>query len=282
MKFGMNVSVSEAGGGVDFIKVCAKAGIKSIRLIAEDGCPITAEAQALAEVKAKAVLSLYRITPATAMDASATFTGESEFAKLLALYQEKCFELPVKDSLGVNLPEGVHYIMRVGKSQSRFGVVREKLITRMNALAEVIRKAGHRVVLPARIEDITGLAWHGFKCDVIDVEMMISKQLDTDANLQDALHKLNIPFWFGKAGIMGGYIMPAEQAKFLRKLVGMQINADIAFLWSEAGSPRWEWSKDGKFLVDILGSNIAAMQVDRVLTGNPVVAGWKQRMRAEV
>lgn len=281
MKLGMNVSVSSAGGGVDFIKVCSKAGIKSIRLVLRDDTFIAPEVGALADLKMKAVLSLYQIDPARAQAASEEFSSEEGFAKIVAHYEDKCFELPTELSLGVNLPEGMHYIMRVGRSQSRFGLIREQVIARMNTLAEVIRKAGHKVVLPARIEDITGLAWHGFKCDIIDVEMMMSKQMDADNQLQEALAKLNVPFWFGKAGIMGGYIMPAEQSKFLRKLVGMQIPAEIAFLWSEAGSPRWEWSQDGKFLVDILASNIAAIQTNRIPTGNPVIAGWKQRLRAE-
>lgn len=278
MRFGMNVSVTDTEGGADFIRTCDKAGLKAVRLVVTGNASLNAEIEALVATKAKAVLSLYRIEPATAAAASATFDVESNFQEIVELYRTRCGELPVTRSLGVNLPEGMHYILRVGKAKTKFGLLREQIIARMNTLADVIRKAGHKVVLPARIEDITGLAWHGFNCDVIDIEMMMAKRLDSDHLLQDALSKLAVPFWFGKAGVMGGYIMPAEQSKFIRKLAGMKLGAEYAFLWSERRSPRWEWSCDGKTLVEILGE--AAFAVPQVQPqGSPVVAEWKSRQR---
>ncbi len=283
MKLGMNVAVTADDDGADFIGTCVtSANMRGLRLVAEPKVDLTAAIKALKANKAKAALSVYRITQASSMADSARFMSEESFAEITRLYSEACFDLPVEQSLGVVLPEGLELIMRVGRTQSRFGVLREQLIARLNTLADVIRSAGHKVVLPSRFEDIIALTWHNFKCDIIDIEMMMSKRLDFDSSFQDSLARLNKPFWFGRAGMMGGYIMPAEQAKFLRKLIGMQIGADYAFLWSEPGSPRWEWSKDGKFLVDILGPTIQAMQTQRVLTGDPVVAGWKQRKREEL
>jgi hypothetical protein len=282
MKLGMNVLVSKFEDGADFIGVCAKAGIRAIRLTVLDDVSIAAEIKALEVAKAKASLSLPPITPDFSQAFAERLASEVEFAKIVDIYEARCSELPTNLSLGVSLPEGLHYMLRVGRSQTKLGLPREVIVSRMNVLADVICKSGHQVVLPLRADDVLEETWRDVERDIVEIEMMMPGTLDVEVeHLQDAVAALGVPVWIGKAGVIGGYAMPDQQMKFLRKLVGMQTPAEITFLWSEPGSPRWEWTQNGKFLIDILSCNIMAIQTQRTRTGDPVVAGWKNRLRAE-
>jgi hypothetical protein len=73
--------------------------------------------------------------------------------------------------------------------------------------------------------------------------------------------------------------MPAMQAKFLRKIQGYAKNSEYAFLWSERASDKFQWSVDGKFIVDVLSASLPARAGG---SGTPAIANWKAQQRRNV
>ena len=289
MKFGMNILCGDdSKGAVRFVGVCAKAGMRAVRLLVDaNGSPgsMSPVMEALKKSKMKAVLSLCRITPESSTKDITRFNDEASFVNLNACYERRCAEFDKDVAIGVNLPEGVHLITRLpsARGPSSPGVIRGTMKLRMSQLAHTIHEAGHVVVLPAQVEDIILNSWDGVFHEVLDIEMMMSPQLDFNPDLYRVLTEMKKPFWFGKAGTVGGYVVPAEQGKLLRKLLGMRLPAEYAFLWSEPKVDRWAWSQDGEMVVDILGSTIMAIENSQaVRSGDPELAKHKSRQRAEL
>jgi len=281
MRFGMNVKVDFSGeSAARFIRTCAKADLKALRLsLASPRIPQPV-LTALAETGAAAAWSLLRITPENSQSIFETMSK----ADLADSFGQVAALAPA-GSLGVILPEGLHFITRVGQGVDRCRFRKEELVVKLAAMAKAIHAHGQNVVLPCRPEDVSGQVWAPLDFDIFEIEQMLSRNLQStldEPRVREMLTFEKKPFWLGKAGIVGGYLMPSEQARFVRKLASLDTGADFAFLWSEPGSAKWEWSRDGEMVVDMLPEAFsAATEAAPVLGGDATTNHWKTQQRAQ-
>jgi len=250
----MNVQPSESAAA--FIASCAATGINDIRLNLSDSDPADHLLSSIRENAAKAYLVPFRAK--VTGDADPLFKAlNSDVSAVVKRYQAIASAWAPEDLLGIALPEGLHLITRRGPSKR--GIRRDTLISMLKPCVRAIREQGHRVVMPVRIDDIQGRVWEPLDFDVYDVEMMMSPRLNRslkDEAIRQIIDESNKEVWFGRAGRLGGYIIPAVQVKALRKLKGYTRGAEIAFLWSEASNPRFQWSKSGEWFVDTLRGSL--------------------------
>lgn len=265
MKLGMNVRLGERTS--EFISVCHKAGINDIRLLLDfNSLPLLQEACDFIALKGMSMA----VSP-SCVDAKEIPEDAAEyFLQMSSLYAAVCETLPVARSLGVTLP------VYAGLIDSPPTVLKSL----MADLSLRVKDSGHRVVMPMQFDDLIENAWNSVYFDIVDIDMMLTPALDFNAKLERALAKIDKPFWFGKAGVVGGYSMPSEQIKTLSKLFGSDLGASHAFMWSKPRDPRWQWSQDGVAVIDMLAASINQLQTKRIPDGDPVLQSHKARTRS--
>jgi hypothetical protein len=268
----MNIELGDSDKDAKFIQMCKGAGIEHVKLHVNE-TPVGKCIMTLHELGMKAYMSVHRVDNRDIPD----------WEKLREKYEAVCFEIDPSNCLGIALPENVHMVTRVG-ARSNFGVKRSLLAAQLNLISQVIRKHGHKVIFPMRIDDIQGDVWSQVDFDIFDLETMLSPVVNkvVEETLINAVTGIiKKPYWFGKAGQLGGNILPAQQAKMLRRLKRFAKGAEYAFLWSESANERFHWSQDGKFIIDVLREAVKPLNMSKPMGGDPKVSRYKDQKRVK-
>lgn len=256
MKFAFNVDYPDPS---DFLDKCAAAQMEVARVHVNpeiSSNDLAALAGKLASLNMKAVIvPKYEVKK----------TGDTDDVLKMLMYDMVTIKsnyvniasnFPVAQSIGITLPVGIHLAVK-SRYFSNFGLHRPQAINMMNQLSQQIKSAGHDVVFPVIIDDIQGDLWKGLNCDVFEVEMLLSAAAAYTLKSEAVAQKLastNKRVWFGKAGAAGGYQLVAQMVRSLRRIkeYSKESNIEYAFLESKEAVSEFHWSKDGKFLVDVL------------------------------
>jgi hypothetical protein len=276
MRLGMNVLVDQEGfAAAKFIRICAKAELNFIRLILTEVDKVPELLlRAVAETNVRVCLLPFVIDP------SKHPTLNSD--ELCKRYRVLSKSFNPAQVFGVTLPEGFHLITKVG-AKGKWGMPKDKIRFVASALIDEIRKLKLEPVLPVRPEEIEDGWWGGLNFNTFDIELFFTQNLESRLH-HEKISKIMIAekkkYWYGKAGVVGGYIMPTYQEKFLRKIYSISTDAEYAFLWSEKANPLWEWSRDGSFIVDVMGDSLKRESL--VLGGDKNLSNWKAQKRGVV
>lgn len=285
MRLGMNVQVTGDGlSAMKFLGLCVKVNIPVVRLSLEGAALSTEMQAAMRAIDMKFYLLPLRMTPQIA--AICLSDWDTWSAMIVTAYANLAFQTAgddvfKSDVLAIALPEDLHLITRSTNRAGAVGLRREQVRSFMAQLAKVIRAEGHKVALPLRLDDAQGKVYDGLDFDVFDLDCMLSAQSEETMSqtvVEAALDGSPKPYWYGRAGMLGGYIVPAQQLRFLRKLETLARGAEYAFLWSEEASPKWSWSQSGATVLDALPQGLRTQGV-LVPTGDPAVAHWKAEQR---
>jgi len=188
---------------------------------------------------------------------------ENDRSFLLKAYREIASLIPKENCLGISLPQNTHLITRVGKS--KVGIRREEMRDILSEISTEIKRHGHTVVFPMRLDDVQGNVWGSVPFDIYDIETMLSHKLAEVTKSKTFQSGLDKPLWFGKAGQLGGSVIPLHQAKVLRRVkeYAEKSNALYAFLWSEKVCERHHWTVDGRFVVDVLSQVLGPLDIGK-------------------
>ena len=253
MKMGINVSLDENIRDIKkYLKSIKAAGINDIRMSipsSVDPDKINNISKEIEGHEMKAYVTLFEVNSS---GESEMFKAISENCQVIVKRYEQVLEALVPDTVyAVGLIGNIHLLVKSG-NLSKFGLKKSYVADVLNKISKAISDKGFKVAFPMRIDDVGRKVWEGqVPFDVYDIEMMLNPKTIPIA------HKLDKPLIFGRAGVLGGYVMPASQVKALRELreLGKDI-ADVAYLWSDKKHEKFKWSRDGKMVVDILGRKL--------------------------
>lgn len=281
MKWGMNIQLEvDLSPSLDFIEACHRAGIEHLRIyIPQDVTNLAPLVDKLTELNMKAYITLFRASkPGPTDEVYQLFQNGSE--SIFERYIEILEKIPTQVILGVGLPECIHLFAKTTATSS-FGIRRSEITKIVCRIAEIIRSKDVRVIFPMRADDVHGGVWDHCDFDVYDIESMFSAKVLQVFKADEAKKaiKKDRPYWLGKSGVLGGYMMPAMQAKFLRKIQSYAEGAEYSFLWSEKGTKKFHWSVDGEFAVDLLSNSLRELNAERRRRGDPTLAHWKSQRR---
>jgi hypothetical protein len=283
MKWGINIQLEEpyVENAYKFFETCAAADLKTVRLyIPESFTDYDKVIKLMTKLEMKAYITLYRAEkPSPAEPMYLKF--KSSVDAMCRRYHEVAQKFPMDLVIGIGLPEGVHMITK-STARAKFGLRRGEIAKALVCMAEEIKKFGHKVVMPCRIDDVQGDTWRNLPVDVYDIETMMSARMMSRMSVAEARKTIEAagkPYWFGKLGMLGGYVLPAAQAKFIRRIQEYARLADYSFLWSDPGSDKYSWSVDGHFIVDIHQGTLRRLNRPQTNTGDPVLSDWKRQRR---
>lgn len=273
MRLGMNVLVDQEGfAAAKFIRICAKAELNFIRLVLTEVNKIPdLLLKAVEETKVRICLLPSIIHP------SKDFLLDEK--SLCKRYHDMAKVFNPEQVFGVTLPEGFHLITKIG-AKGKWGIPKDRIKFVAASLMETVRGLKMNPVLPVRPEEIEDGWWKGLNFDTFDIELFFTQNLESRLH-HEKISKIMVEekkrYWYGRAGIVGGYIMPVFQEKFLKKIYSLATDAEYAFLWSEKANPLWEWSRDGEFMVDVMSESFKRENL--VLGGDKNIASWKAQKR---
>jgi len=261
MKWGMNIKLGDIERDIAFISKCNDAGIKFVKLIAHDVSSCAKVLDKIKELDMKAYVSV------SAFDQKAP-----DWKALRSRYTAFCFDIDADACLGVALPQNAHAITRAG-ARSIGGIRRDEVSANLNLLSIIIKKAGIDVVLPVTLDEIQGAVWDKVDFDVYDIDNMMSPVVNraTETILANTLKGVRRRYWFGRAGQLGGNVMPVQTGRMLRRLRQCSEGVEYAFLWSEKADDRFHWSVNGEFMIDMVKGEVK----ESIMTSKMVKSSYK-------